>query len=304
MLSAIDPSARILAAGDLRAVFLPGLGMLGASLRHRGEELLGRVDEIEVYARAGRTCGIPLLHPWANRLGGTRYVAAGREVLLDPASSLLHFTGDGLPMHGVPWSCLSWQVTGEDSSTLKAQLDWTRGDLLAVFPFPHRLEMAVALRPNGLTVSTTLFAGPSDPVPVSFGFHPYVRLPGLPRAAWQVHIPAMRRLVLDTRQIPTGEEAPFPELDTSLGDRNLDDGFAVLHEHPSFSVAGGGRRIAIEFLEGYPFAQVFAPSGNEYLAVEPMTAPANALISGRGIRLVEPGGTFRATFRVDVDLLQ
>jgi galactose mutarotase-like enzyme len=38
----IDPSARTLAAGDLRAVFLPGLGMLGASLRHRGEELSGK----------------------------------------------------------------------------------------------------------------------------------------------------------------------------------------------------------------------------------------------------------------------
>src|SRR5215831_21273271 len=118
----IDPSARTLAAGDLRAVFLPGLGMLGASLRHRDEELLGRVDEIEAYARAGRTCGIPLLHPWANRLGGTRYQVAGREVSLDPSSSLLHFTGEGLPMHGVPWSCLSWQVISEDSTTLRARL--------------------------------------------------------------------------------------------------------------------------------------------------------------------------------------
>jgi hypothetical protein len=31
-----------------------------------------------------------------------------------------------------------------------------------------------------------------------------------------------------------------------------------------------------------------------------MTAPANALVSGRGLRLVEPGGLFRATFRVTV----
>jgi len=46
----IDQSTRTLAAGDLRVVFLPGLGMLGASLRHRGEELLGRVDEIEAFA--------------------------------------------------------------------------------------------------------------------------------------------------------------------------------------------------------------------------------------------------------------
>jgi aldose 1-epimerase len=195
----IDPSARTLTAGDLRAVFLPGLGMLGASLRHRGEELLGRLDEIEAFARTGRTCGIPLLHPWANRLGGSRYQAAGREILLDPASSLLHFTDDGYPMHGVPWSRLSWQVTGEDPNTLKAQLEWTRGELLEVFPFPHRLEMVVALRPKSLAVETTLVAGSSCPVPVSFGFHPYLRLPGLPRAEWQLHLPAMRHLLLDAR---------------------------------------------------------------------------------------------------------
>jgi aldose 1-epimerase len=299
----IDPSARTLIAGDLRAVFLPGLGMLGASLRHHGEELLGRLDEIEAFARTGRTCGIPLLHPWANRLGGSRYQAAGREVLLDPASSLLHFTDDGYPMHGVPWSRLSWQVTGEDPNTLKAQLEWTRGELLAVFPFPHRLEMVVALRPNSLTVETTLVAGLSGPVPVSFGFHPYLRLPGLPRAAWQVHLPAMGHLLLDTRLLPTGEESPFAALDTSLGDRNFDDSFVTREERPSFSVMGGGRRITIEFLEGYRYAQVFAPSGKDYLALEPMTAPANALTTGRGLRLVEPGGTFQAAFRLGVELL-
>jgi galactose mutarotase-like enzyme len=130
-------------------------------------------------------------------------------------------------------------VTGEGTNTLKAQLAWTSDELLAVFPFPHRLEMAVALHPQSLTVETTLVAGLSGPVPVSFGFHPYLRLPGLPRAEWQIHVPAMWRLLLDTRLLPTGEETPFAGLDTNLGDRNFDDGFVVFEECPSFSVTGG-----------------------------------------------------------------
>jgi len=300
----IDPSARTLIAGDLRAVFLPGLGMLGASLRYHGEELLGRVDEIESFAIAGKTCGIPLLYPWANRLGGLRYQVAGQKVLLDPSSSLLHFTGDGLPIHGVPWSRLSWQVTGEGANTLKAQLDWTSDDLLAVFPFPHHIEMTVALHPNNLTVEMTLVAGQYTLVPASFGFHPYLRLPGLPRAEWQVHLPAMQRLLLDTRQLPNGEETPFAGLDTNLGYRDFDDGFVVLQDSPIFSVMGGGRRISIEFLEGFRYAQVYAPSGQDYLALEPMTAPTNALATGRGLRLVEPGGMLRTAFRLSVELLQ
>lgn len=301
-LSEIDATARALNVSDLRVVFLPSLGMLGASLQHRGEELLGRVDDVESFAREGRTCGIPLLYPWANRLDGARYQAAGRIVTLDASSALLHFDS-GLPMHGVPWSHLVWQVTGEDASKLKARLYWTTDELLAIFPFPHRLEMAVTLHADGLTVETALLAGPSGPVPVSFGFHPYFRIPGLSRSEWQVNLPAMRRLMLDERHIPTGKETPFPAFDGKLGERDFDDGFVLLDERASFSIEGNRRRITVEFLEGYPYAQVFAPRDKDFIAIEPMTAPTNALASGRGLRLVRPGGTFRATFRVSVEAL-
>jgi aldose 1-epimerase len=298
-LLALDPSARTLRSDGLRAVFLPGRGMLGASLEHRGEELLGRIEDIPSFAQSGRTCGIPLLHPWANRLGAMRYRVAGKEVLLDKVTSIGH-DDKSLPMHGVPWPRLAWQVLDEDGSTLNARLDWTSDERLAVFPFPHHVEMNIALGFDTLSVETTLLADESSAVPVSFGFHPYFRLPGLPRAEWQIHLPAMSRLLLDERSIPTGEEAPVPAFDAKLGDRAFDDGFAVLDPQASFSIAGNGRRITVEFIEGYPYAQVFAPPGKDYIAIEPMTAPTNALGSGRGLRLVEPGGLFRAIFRVKV----
>ena len=257
--SALDPAARTLIAGDLRAVFLPGRGMLGASLRHRGEELLGRVEDLEGSIRAGTTCGIPILHPWANRLDGLRYAAAGREVALDPASPLLHFDRNGLPSHGVSWTDLAWEVSEDRPDTLTARLDWRRDDLLAIFPFPHRLELTATIRPSDLTIATTLIADGGSSVPVSFGFHPYFRLPDLPRAEWRVEMPAMRRLVLDARNIPTGQEEPFAAFDARLGEREFDDGFIVFEGQPSFALSGGGRRITVEFLEGYPCAQVYAP---------------------------------------------
>src|SRR5258707_15622547 len=79
-------AARTLAAGDLEAVFLPGHGMLGASLRHRGVELLRRVQDLAAAAAKGSTAGIPLLHPWANRLAGPGYRARGRPGRPGPAS--------------------------------------------------------------------------------------------------------------------------------------------------------------------------------------------------------------------------
>lgn len=295
-----DPLAHTITAGELEAVFLPGHGMLGASLRHKGIEILRRVEDLEAAAAKGSTAGVPLLHPWANRLGGYRYRAAGREVDLDPDYPLLHLDEHRLPIHGVPWSLLAWDLIEARPDGLVAQLDWMRGELLSVFPFPHRLELKATIHADGLMLETTLIASPEGPVPISFGFHPYFGIPGLARAQWRLELPAMRRLVLDDRNIPTGEEEPFDGFDDQLGDRDFDDCFAVIGERPSFALTGAGRRITVELLEGYGFAQVFAPKDKEYVALEPMTAPTNALTSGSGLRLVDPAGRFSAAFRIGI----
>ena len=54
-------------------------------------------------------------------------------------------------------------------------------------------------------------------------------------------------------------------------------------------------------LDGYTHTQVYAPKDKAFIAIEPMTAPTNALISGDGLRLVVPGATFAAAFRIAVD---
>jgi galactose mutarotase-like enzyme len=293
-----------LEAGSLEAVFLPSHGMLGASLRHQGEEILGRVEDLETAALKGSAAGIPLLHPWANRLAGYGYHAAGKHVTLDPSSPLLHFDQNGLPIHGVPWPRLSWDIVEARQNRVRARLEWSRQDLLLVFPFRHRLELTASLAPGALTLETTLVADGDNPVPVGFGFHPYLRLPGLPRASWRLRTPPMRRLLLDNKRIPAGKEEPFSGLDTALGDLDLDDGFALPGENQTLSIAGAGRLIAAEWLEGYRYAQIYAPRDKDYAALEPMTAPTNALVSGHGLRLVEPGGAFRAAFKIRIQTLE
>ena len=95
----IDADARTLVSGRLEAVFLPSHGMLGASLRYRGVEMLGRVEDLEAAAAKGSTAGIPMLYPWANRLAEPSYRVLGQEVLIDLSSPILHLDEHGLPMH-------------------------------------------------------------------------------------------------------------------------------------------------------------------------------------------------------------
>ena len=49
-----------------------------------------------------------------------------------------------------------------------------------------------------------MIADRGSPVPLSFGFHPYLALPGVARERWQVALPAREKLLLDERGLPTG----------------------------------------------------------------------------------------------------
>ena len=288
-----------LRSGELEAAFAPEAGMVGCSLTHRGEELLGQRKGLEEYARSGSTFGIPFLHPWANRLSGFAYAVGGHEVSLDRDSELLRLEEHGLPNHGLRPSGLVWEVEERgDGFRGTAEFD---GGRLEAFPYPHKLAVDVALAHDGLTMETTLTPTSATPVPIAFGYHPYLRVPGVPRAEWEVDMPVDRRFVLDENMIPTGE-AQMPAFRSGLlEDRSLDDGYELPENPRPFTVSAGGRTIGVEFVEGYTHAQAYAPPEQDLICFEPMTAPANALISHDGLRLAPPGEPFHATFRITVD---
>ena len=57
-------------------------------------------------------------------------------------------------------------------------------------------------------------------------------------------------------------------------------------ERAVFTVTGGTHRIDVLFAEGYPAAQLFAPEGDDLIAIEPMAAPTDALRRG-GYRVAD-----------------
>jgi aldose 1-epimerase len=280
-------AAVTLRAGALEAVFVPCAGMAGVSLRHDGAELLDRREGVRAYARSGATMGIPFLHPWANRLEGWPY-----------ETDALPRDEHGIPIHGVLPQ--AWEVVACTADDERATVDAALGFSSPAFPFPHRVMQHIGLDAGALTVTTTLRPAGHAPVPIAFGFHPYLTLPGVARAAWVIDLPARRHLVADARSLPTGETAWMRAERAPLGSRAFDDGYDALGHMPRFAVSGGGREVAVTFLRGYPVAQVFAPAGQDVVCFEPMTAPVNALSTGRGLRRIAPGATFTAVFEIRV----
>ena len=290
-----------LRSGELEADFVPGAGMVGSSLRHRGEELLGRRGGLEAYLAERKTFGIPLLYPWANRLGARRFTLAGREVVIDPTATPLRLDDEGLPIHGLLAAASDWIVDHHDDARIAARFDFgAQPALLAAFPFPHELGLEVTLAGPALTIAATVRPTADAAVPIAFGFHPYLRLPGVPREAWRVEVPVREQLVLDERMLPTGARTPVAVAAGALGDRTFDDAYVAPAGSAPFVLAGGGRRIELAFDPGYAFAQVYAPAQDDVVAFEPMTAPTNALVTGADLRFVEPGERWSVAFSITV----
>lgn len=299
-------AAVTVAAGDLSATFLPDLGLLGVSLRHRGDELIALPGGLAGWKRRSLT-GLPLMAPWANRLAQHAYEADGVRVGIDPA--VTQADANGLPIHGTMIARPGWttrtQAAGVDGrAVLEAGFDYGRHpELLAAFPFPHELTVTVVVAGSSMELATTLRATGDRPVPVTFGWHPYLRLPGAERAEWRLELPDREHLLLDRRSLPTGQVVAEPAEGDVIGARTFDDLYRLPGRLPGdrrMALAGGGRRVVVELDAGYPYGQVWVPPGRDFACLEAMTAPIDGLSRGQ-YRIVEPGDAFTAAFTIRVE---
>jgi aldose 1-epimerase len=248
--------------------------MLVAALRHRGEDLLTE--------RSDPWTGSPLLYPWANRLSSERFELRGLEVDASGARR----DENGVLLHGLPAAWLGWQVEHADSASIRARRVWQE----EAFPFPHEVVVEHRLTPSGLTTATEV----TGHAPVAFGWHPFLRLPGVPRERWRVRLGSRRRILLDDRLLPAGGSEPWAPPPFELGDRDFDESLTDIAG--PFALEGGGRRLEVEFLEGAPYGQFFAPSAEPVACFEPMAAPVDALVSGDGL----PWAPWRMRFEIRV----
>ena len=285
-------------AGDTVAEFVPAANMVCGSLCVGGAQLLDLGHGLQAYAEDGKTMGIPLLYPWANRLDHHGYDAAGKQVTLPDPEGRYSLYSDGLPIHGALPGDLVWTPSQPESDRVQARLAWNAPALLELFPFEHELEFEAIVSDGALTITTTVLASGPEPVPVSFGFHPYLRLPASDRETWHVELGATQRLVLDDRSIPTGERIPLAPRSFVLAGSSWDDGLASLDDPPVFTAAADGLTLTVTFDEGFDWAQVYAPPGKQFICFEPMTAATDALNSGEGLRVLEPGQRHRTRFTV------
>jgi galactose mutarotase-like enzyme len=159
---------------------------------------------------------------------------------------------------------------------------------LAAFPFPFRLQLEARLAPAALELIVRLENRGDQPLPFSFGLHPYfavsalenVRLEGLPPQAFDHHTMAEADTAAQLERIGQGIDL----LTRPSGPVRLLDG-----------ADGGG----IELQPSHPWDLVvlWSEPPRPMVCLEPWTGPRQALLSGDRRLVVEGGGSMQLETR-------
>jgi len=255
------------------------------------------------WAQGGRG---QVLAPWPNRLGDGHYQFNGRT-----SQAALDEPERANAIHGtVRW--LPWRLDAhvQNVVALVCAIHPTPG-----YPYSVSLRVEYRLGRDGLSVSSVATNTGTETAPFGLGFHPYVRAGAGAIDSSVLSLPATERLVLDDRGLPTGDERSVTgtEFDftrgRTIGTTRLDTAYCALDRDAvglawsSLSDPDSGRVVAQWVDERFTHLMCYTgdtlanpDERRRALAIEPMTCAPDALRSGRGLIVLEPGEQWEGTW--------
>ncbi|GAA1810140.1 aldose 1-epimerase family protein [Agromyces neolithicus] len=236
-----------------------------------------------------------VLVPWPNRIRDGRWSHDGVDHQLAITEPKYHNAIHGL-LRYTEYTAISRE---RDSVTLSARIYPQLG-----YPFLLGTAVHYELVADGLRVTHFIENLGADSAPVAIGTHPFLKIGGVPTADLTLRLDAASHIEVDDRLLPTGEvpvdgtEWDFRE-GRRVGDVSLDDAFGELSGDEGFVehtlTAPDGRSVSIWADDEFGYVQVYTTrafpgeDGDVAIAIEPMTAPAEAFNSERGLRWLGPG---------------
>ncbi|MFS0853126.1 aldose 1-epimerase family protein [Microbacterium sp. 179-I 3D4 NHS] len=274
------------------------IAQVGASLRSLR---VGGVDLIAPYAEDIPTPGASgiVLAPWPNRIRDGKWDDAGTTRQLSVSEPKFGNASHGLLRFA------SYEIEQTDAvATLRATIVPQTG-----YPYLVDTGVTYTLTDDGIEIGHTLTNRTPTAAPVALGAHPYLLIGGVDTSDLVLRVPAATRFDTDDRQLPVGTRPVDAALreGVRVGDVQLDTGFADLSRDDDgrvrhFLTAPDGRRLTLWQGEGFDYSQVYTatnyPDHDLVVAIEPMTAPADAFNSGLGVRRLAPGETWSLTWGI------
>jgi aldose 1-epimerase len=252
-------------------------------------------------------CNGIVLAPWPNRVRAARWTLDGEPQQLDITEP-----ARGGALHGL-LQFTDYEVFSRADGTV------TLGAFIAPqhgWPFPLETSVTYTLTGDGIRVTHAATNVGERRAPYAVGTHPFLRVGATPVEQLTLTVPAATYFEVDERLDPIAE-SPVDGTPSDLrhgpvvGTLALDTAYGSLaHAHPvdgrgvsAWLQAPDGARTTMWQDLDWGYLQVFTtavfprPEGDGVaVAVEPMTAPPDALNSGQGLIWIEPGASWQGSW--------
>lgn len=265
------------------------------------------VPIVESYSRHGDHGGAPAasgatMFPWPNRVRDGRWHWNGTLQQLtvnEPARSTAN--------HGLVRT-RQFVVGARDGGAVQLS---TLVEGEPGYPFTVSLDVTYTAIADGIRVDYCAENRGRESAPVAVGAHPYLRLGDIPTDELIVQVDARTVVAMDDRFLPAGTRAVRGTVDDPrhmrLRNRLLNNCYGELRTatgvHVSKLIAPTGDAVHLESDENFRWVQVFATDDfvrdgqpTRAIAIEPMTAPPDALNSGQGVVWLGAGARWSASW--------
>ena len=280
---------------------------LAAALRSLSVNGVQLTEPVAADRVAPMGCGM-VLAPWPNRVRDAVWQWEGETQQLDVTEPKLHNASHGL-LRNTGYTLVEKTLT---SLTLGALIAPQHG-----WPFLLDTRVRYELDADGLTVTHEVTNLSERAAPWAVGAHPYFRVGDVPSEELTVTLAGATRLELDDRSNPVavhpvdgrwdlraGVPARGLKLNTGYGELANRDGQADV----AWLTAPDGSCTTLWADPAFGWIQAYTPSDfprddahggpDSAIALEPMTAPPNALNSGTDLIHLEPGASWAGSWGV------
>lgn len=243
------------------------------------------------------------LAPWPNRIAEGIWTWQGEKLQLDITEPARNTALHGL----VAGRSFGVASLAPDLVDLTCAVNQEPG-----YPFDLDVSVLYQLTDSGIAVTMTAKNTGERPAPVAFGAHPFLCVGQTPTRSLTLTAPVDREVLVDDRLIPTGiapVAAHSPQGTVfRLADAEFDTAFGMRGSGPWRTVLStdDGTRVVVWQDESMGWLQVFLTDSfpgmsglRTAIAIEPMTAPPNAFVTGEDLRVIAPGKSWSATWGID-----
>ncbi len=263
------------------------------------------VDDVELtpgfdsHRSAPFYCGKTLV-PWPNRVRDGRWNHDGRSLQLDITDPETNSALHGL-LCAVEYQCVEHSMF---SVTLAAPIRYQDG-----YPFDLDTTVQYRLTRSGLTATHTIRNVGSNCAPAALGAHPFLSIGDVPVDRLTLTVNGRYHVDVDDQLIPVGATpvdgtAWDLRLGRPVADLDLDDCWVISGDTHTLR-SPDGRTVSVWADPQFGFLHVFITrefpkDGGRVtaIALEPMTAQANALNSGIGLRWLAPAEGLSASWAI------